>query len=301
MKFGSVALIGKCSVGKSTFINQVLKVKLSITSHKVQTTRNLISGIYNDDDSQIVIYDTPGIFKSMNLMNEEMFKATKRCLSSSDLILFIINSTDVMNHIDESIIKMIKNTGVPCILVVNKVDLITDEKEFFERLNEYKKLYDFKECVAISALFGTNVDLLIKDIKDMLDEGDPIYDTELFTNQPVRFLVQEYVREKVINLTHEEIPHSITCVVEMWEEKENVTKICASIICEKESQKPILIGKGGHMIKEIGSEARKDIEELLGNKVYLELFVKVREDWRNNKDLLKSYGLYTGKAKDEDE
>ncbi|MCR5741409.1 MAG: GTPase Era [Gammaproteobacteria bacterium] len=292
MKFGSVGLVGKCSVGKSTFINQVLKVKLSITSHKVQTTRNLISGIYNDDDSQIVIYDTPGIFKSMNLMNEEMFKATKRCLSNSDIILFLINSTDKINHIDESIAKMLKQTSVPVILVVNKSDLIKDEKEFYSRLDEYKKLLDFKECVAISALYGTNVDLLINDIKDSLEDGDAIYDREIFTNAPTRFLVQEYIREKVIELTKNEVPHSITCVVEKWEEEEDgFTKIYASIICERESQKPILIGKSGQMIKEIGTEARKDIEELLGVKVYLELFVKVKEDWRNRPELLRVYGL----------
>lgn len=296
MKFGSVALIGKCSVGKSTFINQVLKVKLSITSHKMQTTRNLINGIYNDDEAQIVIYDTPGVFKSMNKMNEEMAKATRRCLSNSDIILFIINSTDVINHIDVSIAKMIKDAKTPCILVVNKCDLITNEEEFYERLQEFKKLLNFKECVAISALFGTNVDLLIKDIKDSLDEGEPIYDPELFTNEPVRFLVSEYIREKVIELTKAEIPHSITVVIEKYEEKEGHVSIGASIICEKESQKPILIGKGGSMIKEIGVEARKDIEELIGEKVYLDLFVKVREDWRNRPELLKEYGLSMNKT-----
>ena len=299
MKFGSVALIGKCSVGKSTFINQVLKVKLSITSHKVQTTRNLIRGIYNDDDSQIVIYDTPGVFKSMNLMNEEMAKATKRCLSNSDLILFLINWTDKINHLDYSIMDQLKKLDVPVILVVNKLDLIKDEDDFYKRLGEYKSYMNFKEAVAISALFGTNVDLLINDIKDSLDVGDPIYDTELFTNEPVRFLVQEYIREKVIDLTREEVPHSIAVVVDRWIDEEDITKISASIICEKENQKPILIGRGGQMIKEIGTEARVDIEKLLDTKVFLELFVKVREGWRNRPDLLKSYGLYQDKSKDE--
>ena len=291
MKYGSVALIGKCSVGKSTLINQILKVKLSITSHKVQTTRNLIAGIYNDDDSQIVIYDTPGIFRSMNLMNEEMFKATKRCLSNSDLIVFIINSTDKINHIDISIAEMIKKTGVPTILLVNKLDLIKDEDEFFERLTDFKALMDFKESVAVSALLGNNIDLLMNDIKSFMPEGEPIYDRDLFTNQPVRFLCQEYIREKVIDLTKNEIPHSITVVIDRWVEEEGLTKIGAVIICERESQKPILIGKGGQMIKEIGTEARADIEYLLGNKVFLELFVKVKEDWRNRIELLRSYGL----------
>jgi len=298
MKFGSVALIGKCSVGKSTFINQVLKVKLSITSKKVQTTRNLIAGIYNDADSQIVIYDTPGIFKTMNLMNKEMLKTSKRCLSNSDLILYIINSYDQINHLDMAIMDMIKDAKVPAFLVVNKMDLITDSIDFEKKLQDYKKYMDFKESVAISALNGTNCDELIKDIKALLPEGDPLYDPELFTNEPVRFLIQEYIREKVIDLTKEEVPHSITVMVESFEEEEKITKIKANIICEKETQKPILIGKGGLMIKEIGTEARKDIEHLLGVKVYLELFVKVRVGWRDNPNLLRSYGLIEKDEKD---
>ena len=180
MKFGSVALIGKSNVGKSTFINQVLKLKLSITSSKVQTTRNMIAGIYNDEDSQIVIYDTPGIYRTMNKMNIEMMKETRRSLQNSDLILYFINSYDRINDTDLKIIKSIKEAETPCILVVNKADLIENEEEFFERLNEFKKAYDFKERVAISALNGSNVDELINDIKGFLDEGDPIYDQDLF-------------------------------------------------------------------------------------------------------------------------
>ena len=186
---------------------------------------------------------------------------------------------------------MIKKTGVPTILLVNKLDLIKDEDEFFERLKDFKALMDFKESVAVSALLGNNIDLLMNDIKSFMPEGEPIYDRDLFTNQPVRFLCQEYIREKVIDLTKNEIPHSITVVIDRWVEEEGLTKIGAVIICERESQKPILIGKGGQMIKEIGTEARADIEYLLGNKVFLELFVKVKEDWRNRIELLRSYGL----------
>ena len=291
MKFGSVALIGKSNVGKSTFINQVLKLKLSITSSKVQTTRNMIAGIYNDEDSQIVIYDTPGIYRTMNKMNIEMMKETRRSLQNSDLILYFINSYDRINDTDLKIIKSIKEAETPCILVVNKADLIENEEEFFERLIEFKKAYDFKERVAISALNGSNVDELINDIKGFLDEGDPIYDQDLFTDRPVRFLVSEYIREKAVNLTHEEVPHSITCVIDEYKEEGNLTRITASIICDKESQKPIIIGKGGKMIKKIGTEAREDIEKLLMTKVYLELFVKVREGWRDKEVLLKNYGL----------
>ena len=291
MKFGSVALIGKSNVGKSTFINQVLKLKFSITSSKVQTTRNMIAGIYNDEDSQIVIYDTPGIYRTMNKMNIEMMKETRRSLQNSDLILYFINSYDRINDTDLKIIKSIKEAETPCILVVNKADLIENEEEFFERLIEFKKAYDFKERVAISALNGSNVDELINDIKGFLDEGDPIYDQDLFTDRPVRFLVSEYIREKAVNLTHEEVPHSITCVIDEYKEEGNLTRITASIICDKESQKPIIIGKGGKMIKKIGTEAREDIEKLLMTKVYLELFVKVREGWRDKEVLLKNYGL----------
>ncbi|MBR4237042.1 GTPase Era [bacterium] len=291
MKFGSVALIGKSNVGKSTFINQVLKLKLSITSSKVQTTRNMIAGIYNDEDSQIIIYDTPGIYRTMNKMNIEMMKETRRSLQNSDLILYFINSYDRINDTDLKIIKSIKEAETPCILVVNKADLIENEEEFFERLNDFKKAYDFKERVAISALNGSNVDELINDIKGFLDEGDPIYDQDLFTDRPVRFIVSEYIREKAVNLTHEEVPHSITCVIDEYKEEGNLTRITASIICDKESQKPIIIGKGGKMIKKIGTEAREDIEKLLMTKVYLELFVKVREGWRDKEVLLKNYGL----------
>ncbi len=291
MKFGSVSLIGKSNVGKSTFMNQVLKVKLSITSSKVQTTRNTISGIYNDDDSQIIIYDTPGIYKTMNLMNREMMKETRRSLKNSDLILYFINSYDRINETDLGIIKMIKESEVPCILVINKSDLIDDEKDFFDRLEGFKKEMDFVERVAISALNNNFVSDLIEDIKNHLDEGMPLYDSDLFTDRPMRFIVAEYIREKAINLTHEEVPHSITCYIEDYKEEGNLSKITASLICDKESQKPILIGKGGSMIKKIGVEARKDIEALTGGVVYLDLFVKVREGWRDKEALLKDYGL----------
>lgn len=291
MKFGSVALIGKSNVGKSTFINQVLKVKLSIVSSKVQTTRNTILGIYNDSDSQVVFYDTPGIYKSQNKMNDEMMKSTYRTLSNADLILYLINSYDRINTTDLGIIDILKKQDTPVVLVVNKSDLIEDEEEFFSRLKEFKEAFSFKEAVAISALHNTNVDELISDIKDMLDEGEKIYDEELFTNRPVKFIVAEYIREKVINLTKEEVPHSITAVVDSFEESDTITKIKASIVCDKPSQKPIIIGKSGKIIKEIGIQARKDIEELLYTQVYLELFVKVREGWRDKQNMLESYGL----------
>ena len=296
MKFGSVALIGKSNVGKSTFINQVLKVKLSITSPVVQTTRNTILGIYTDDEAQIVFYDTPGIYKTMNRMNREMMKETRRSLNNVDLILYFINSYDKINDTDKGIIKVISETQTPAFLIVNKSDLIENEEEFFERLEGFKSIYDFKERFAISALYNHNVDELINDIKNALDEGDMIYDEDLFTDRPIRFLVSEYIREKAINLTHEDVPHSITCVIDDYKEKDNdVVMISASIIVEKESQKPILIGKGGKMIKEIGIEARKDIELLTGMKCYLELFVKVEKGWRDKEFLLKEYGLLSSK------
>ncbi len=299
MKFGSVALIGKSNVGKSTFINQVLKVKLSITSPVAQTTRNTILGIYNDNDSQIVFYDTPGIYKTMNRMNREMMKETKRSLNNVDLILYFINSYDRINDTDKGIIKLIKESDTKAYLVVNKSDLIENEEEFFERLEGFKNEYDFDGRFAISSLYNHNVDELINDIKNALDEGVRIYDEDLFTDRPIRFLVSEYIREKAINLTHEDLPHSITCVIDDYKDKDNgVTSISSSIVVEKESQKPILIGKGGRMIKEIGIEARKDIEALTGTKVYLELFVKVEKGWREKEYLLKEYGLLSEKEKE---
>lgn len=291
MKYGSVALIGKCSVGKSTFINKILKVKLSITSPKVQTTRNLIRGIYTDEDAQIVIYDTPGVFKSLNLMNKEMAKATKRCLTNADLVLFMINSYDKVNAIDIEIMNLLKKANLNTILCINKSDLITNEEDFYKRVNEYKSYYNFTDCIVISSLYNGFIDETIEEMKKYMPEGAPIYDPELFTTEPTRFLVQEYIREKVIELTKEEVPHSITCMVETWEDEETLIKIGASIVCEKDGQKAILIGKGGSMIKKIGTEARKDIESLLGVKVFLDLFVKVRPDWRNKENWLKTFGL----------
>ncbi len=291
MKFGSVALIGKSNVGKSTFLNQVLKLKLSITSSKVQTTRNSIRGIYNDSSSQIIFYDTPGIYKTHNLMNKEMMKETRRSLKNSDLILYFINSYDRINDTDLGIINIIKESETPAFLVINKADLIIDEADFFSRLDGFKNEYNFVNRVCISSLKGDNVDKLILDIKEFLDEGEPIYDVDLFTDRPLRFIVSEYIREKVINLTHEEIPHSITVDIDEFKESITSTHISASIICDKESQKPIIIGKNGQMIKKIGVEARKDIEALMSQKIYLELFVKVREGWRDRPQLLKNYGL----------
>lgn len=296
MKFGSVALIGKSNVGKSTFINQVLKIKLSITSPVVQTTRNTILGIYNDDDSQIVFYDTPGIYKTMNRMNREMMKETKRSLDNVDLILYFINSYDRINSTDKGIMKVIKESETPCFLIINKSDLIQDEEEFFSRLEEFKNELNFEGRFAISALYNHNVDSLIEDIKNVLEDGTRIYDEDLFTDRPVRFLVSEYIREKAINLTREDVPHSLTCIIDDYKEKDNgIVSISASIVCEKESQKPILIGKNGSMIKEIGTQARKDIEALLGTKCYLELFVKVEKGWREKEYLLKEYGLLSKK------
>ena len=296
MKFGSVALIGKSNVGKSTFINQVLKIKLSITSPVVQTPRNTILGIYNDDDSQIVFYDTPGIYKTMNRMNREMMKETKRSLDNVDLILYFINSYDRINSTDKGIMKVIKESETPCFLIINKSDLIQDEEEFFSRLEEFKNELNFEGRFAISALYNHNVDSLIEDIKNVLEDGTRIYDEDLFTDRPVRFLVSEYIREKAINLTREDVPHSLTCIIDDYKEKDNgIVSISASIVCEKESQKPILIGKNGSMIKEIGTQARKDIEALLGTKCYLELFVKVEKGWREKEYLLKEYGLLSKK------
>lgn len=295
MKFGSVCLVGKSNVGKSTFINQVLKLKLSITSSKVQTTRNTIAGIYNDQDSQIVFYDTPGIYKTMNLMNKEMMKETRRSLKKADLILYFINSYDRINDVDKSIIKMIKESEIDAYLICNKSDLIEDDEDFFTRILEFKNEHEFKGHFAVSSLNGHYISNLIEDIKSRLDEGEPVYDQDLFTNVPTRFICQEYVREKVINLTKEEVPHSITCMVDEFKEGDDLTVIKMSIICDKDSQKPIIIGKNGKMIKEIGVEARKDIEALLQVKVYLELFVKVKEGWRDKENLLTTYGLISKK------
>jgi GTP-binding protein Era len=289
-KSGFVSIIGEPNVGKSTFLNQVLKQKIAIVSNKPQTTRNVFSGIYNDESSQIIFLDTPGIHQAKTKLGEYMTSAALSTIKSVDLVLFMINAYDDVKEHNLKIMESLKNIKTPVFLIINKLDTITD----FDRLNQvidtYKSEHEFTGVFGISALNGTNVDLLLLDIKERLSEGPKFYPDGEISDRPETFLIQEFIREKILEFTHEEVPHSVMVYLEKYKAKKHIIEIMAVVVVERKSQKGIIIGKGGSMLKRIGSAARKDIEELLKAKVYLEIFCKVEENWRNREFYLKNYG-----------
>lgn len=296
MKCGFVSLVGRPNVGKSTLLNSLLGMKLAITSNVSGTTRNVIQGIYNDDDSQIVFIDTPGIHKPThklgNLMNKKAYNNTE----GVDVILFLVDIYKGFGKGDEFILERIKNHGVPVFLLLNKVDQFKDKSVLLEKINELKEKYDFSEIIPISAKKKNNLDSLILCLKKYLPNMERIYSEEDLTNVSTRFIMAEFVREKVLELTRQEIPHSVTCYVENYEEDENVVHIQVLIVVDRDNIKKIIIGKGGAMLKEIGSRARHDMELFLGKKVYLETYVKTLKNWRDEEKYFLELGL-----KDEDE
>lgn len=294
-KSGFVALIGRPNVGKSTFVNQVLGKKISIISNKPQTTRNKIQGIYTTDTEQIIFIDTPGIHKPHHQLGEFMNKESLSTLSDVDMILLIVDGTSPFGAGDEFVINQLKNVETPVYLVVNKIDLIKDKDRLLENVLKFKNAYDFKEIFYISALNGDNVSKLIDNMVENLDEGPEYYPADQISDHPESFVIAEIIREKVLQLTKEEVPHSVAVVVESMKassEDENLIDLHATIYVERQSQKKIIIGHNGQMIKNIGTLARKEIVMLLGQKIYLELWVKVEEDWRNKKSQLKRLGYF---------
>ena len=296
MKCGFVSLVGRPNVGKSTLLNSLLGIKLAITSNVSGTTRNVIQGIYNDPNSQIIFIDTPGIHKPThklgNLMNKKAYNNTE----GVDVILFLVDIYKGFGRGDEFILEKIKNHGVPVFLLLNKVDQFKDKRVLLEKINELKEKYDFAEIIPISAKKKNNLDSLISCLKKYLPDMDKIYSDEDLTNVSTRFIMAEFVREKVLELTREEIPHSVTCYVENYEEDENVVHIQVLVVVDRDNIKKIIIGKGGAMLKEIGSRARHDMEAFLGKKVYLETYVKTLKNWRDEERYFLELGL-----KDEDE
>ncbi|WP_290034042.1 GTPase Era [Ligilactobacillus cholophilus] len=287
---GFVAIIGRPNVGKSTFLNRVVGEKVAIMSDKAQTTRNKIQGIYTRKDAQIVFIDTPGIHKPHSQLGDFMVQSSLSTLNEVDAILFMVNATQKRGRGDDFIIERLKKTKKPIYLVINKIDKIHPDK-LFEIIEDYKDLLDFKEIYPISALQGNNVPELIDNLIKDLPEGPQYYPEDQVTDHPERFIAGELIREKVLQLTREEIPHSVAVVVDRIK-RENDEKILvqATIIVERNSQKGIIIGKGGKMLKEIGTRARKDIELMLGDKVYLELWVKVQPNWKDKKADLAAFG-----------
>lgn len=292
-KSGFVAIIGRPNVGKSTFINQVMKQKISIISPKPQTTRNQIRGIYTTKSEQIIFIDTPGIHKPKNQLGEFMNKESLSTLSDVDLILWIIDGSESFGKGDEFLESELLKINTPIILVVNKIDLIKNKGKLMENIIKFTEKIKFADVYYISALNGDNVDKLLSKISSYLESGPMYYPEDQFSDHPEYFIIQEIIREKVLLLTREEVPHSIAVVVEEMktdEENPNLTNIRATIYVERQSQKKIIIGNKGEMIKNIGSLARKEIVMLLGQKIFLELWVKVEADWRNKSTKMKMLG-----------
>ena len=291
MKSGFVSIIGRPNTGKSTLLNKIINNKVAIVSDVAGTTRNTIHGVYNEPDLQIVFVDTPGIHKPKDRLGKELNKEAYGSLESIDAILFVVDASTGLGRGDEFIINALKNNDVPVILVLNKIDKLNNE-EILKAINTYKDLYDFAEIVPVSALKKDNLDRLIKVIKDYLKDSVKYYDDNIITNQSKELIASEFVREKILELTKEEVPHSITCVTTKYEEKTNIINIYVDIIVNRDSLKKIIIGHKGSMLKEIGSRARVDLENKFHKQIYLELYVKTILNWRDKEKYLKDLGLF---------
>ena len=291
MKSGFVSFVGRPNVGKSTLLNTIIGKKVAIATNKPQTTRNLIQGIYNDPDSQIVFVDTPGIHKPNNKLGSVLNRQAYYTFDEVDVVVLLVDGSEQLGTGDKFVIERLKEVKQPVILVINKIDKLSKE-QIYLKIKEYSELYDFKEIIPLSAMKNSNVKELIKVLKEYLPVGEQMFDKELYTNSSERFMVSEMIREKVFNLTEHEVPHSLTCVVEEMKFNRNSVSIIASIIVDRDSLKKIIIGARGSKIKQIGIEARKDIENLLGKKVFLELYVRTIEKWRDKEKYLMEFGYY---------
>lgn len=289
MKSGFVSIIGRPNVGKSTLLNSIVNAHVAITSNKAGTTRNIIQGIYNESDTQIVFVDTPGINKPMNKLGKVLNKQATSLTKDVDVILFLADCKSGLGKGDKYIIDTLTN-DIPVILVLNKIDGMKKD-EIMARIIEYKDLFEFSEIVPISAINGDNINTLINVIKKYLNDEVKYFPDEVITSSSKYFMISEYVREKLFNHLEQEIPHSITCVTSNFEETSKIINISVDIIVDRESLKKIIIGKHGEMLKLVGSEARRDIEELLDKKVFLELYVKCVENWRDRDSYLKDNGF----------
>lgn len=291
-KSGFISIIGRPNVGKSTFLNRVIGQKIAIMSDKPQTTRNKVQGVFTTDDAQMIFIDTPGIHKPKHKLGDFMMKIAQNTLKEVDVILFMVNVEEGLGKGDHFIIEKLKGVKTPVFLILNKIDQIHPDA-LLPMIQQYNDLFPFAATVPISALEGNNIDNLLQLLKDQLPEGPQFYPADQITDHPERFIVSELIREKVLHLTREEIPHSIAVVIDKMERKQekDLIDVIATIIVERDSQKGIVIGKQGSMLKEVGKRSRVDIENLLGSKVYLELWVKVQKDWRNRSSTLRDFGF----------
>ena len=288
-KSGFVTLIGRPNVGKSTLMNCIIGQKIAITSNKPQTTRNRIQTVYTSEEGQIVFLDTPGIHKAKNKLGDYMVTVAEKTLSEVDVVLWLVEPSNFIGAGERHIIDQLKKGKTPVILVINKIDTVKKE-QLLEYIDTYRKEYDFAEIVPVSALKAENIKELLKCIMKYLPYGPAFYDEDTVTDQPVRQIVAELIREKTLRLLSDEIPHGVAVSIESMKYKKNIVDIEATIFCERDSHKGIIIGKNGAMLKKIGSMARRDIEELLERQANLQLWVKVKKDWRDSDFLLKNFG-----------
>lgn len=290
-KSGFVTLIGRPNVGKSTLMNRLIGQKIAITSNKPQTTRNRIQTVYTGEEGQIIFLDTPGIHKAKNKLGEYMVSVAERTLKEVDVILWLVEPTTFIGAGERHIAEQLKNVDTPVVLVINKIDTVS-KAEILTFISTYKDLLDFDDIVPVSALKGENTEDLMKTIFSHLEEGPCYYDEDTITDQPERQIVAEMIREKALRNLSEEVPHGIAVGIDRMRERRgsNIIDIDATIVCERNSHKGIIIGKQGSMFKKIGSDARRDIENLLDCKVNLKLWVKVKKDWRDSDFLMKNFG-----------
>lgn len=293
-KSGFVSIVGRPNVGKSTLINEIIGEKITITSKKAQTTRNRIQGIYTTDEEQIIFIDTPGVHKPRHQLGQFMVNTALGTLGEVDIVLFMVNVSEKKGPGDKFIMDRLKNIETPVFLVLNQIDKIHPD-ELLPIIDGYKEEMDFAEILPISAKQGNNIEKLLETISGYLENGPQFYPSDQVSDHPEYFIVSELVREKILELTREEIPHSVAVETEsMQRTDKNMIDVNVTINVERKSQKGIIIGKGGKMLKEIGTRARKDIQKLLGSKVYLELWVRVEEDWRDTPRDLSKFGYKEG-------
>ncbi|TCT27012.1 GTP-binding protein Era [Melghiribacillus thermohalophilus] len=292
---GFIAIIGRPNVGKSTFMNQVIGQKVAIMSDKPQTTRNKIQGVLTKEKAQYVFIDTPGIHKPKHKLGDFMVKSAENTLNEVDLVLFMVDADQGYGAGDQYIMDRLKSVSQPVFLVINKIDQVHPD-DLLTVIDQYRTKMNFSEIIPISAKEGHNIERLLEVMADYLPEGPKYYPDDQVTDHPERFIMGEMIREKVLHLTREEVPHSIAVVIDSVQKREDqdIVDVQATIITERPSQKGIIIGKQGKMLKEIGKRAREDMEALLGSKIYLELWVKVQKDWRNRLTQLREYGYREG-------
>ena len=290
MKSGMISIVGRPNVGKSTLLNKIINKKIAITSDKAGTTRNIILGVYNDDEAQIVFVDTPGIHKPSHKLEKVLNDKAYLMTNDIDLILFMVDIKKGYGKGDRFVLDRIKDSNKKIILLLNKIDNLKKE-EIIKKIDELKNEYDFTEIIPLSAIKGINVNDLIKTLKKYLPNDGKYFEDDYVTNQPKSLIITERVREKVLHLTHDEIPHTVTCVIDEYEEDDNLLKASVTIVVDRENLKKILIGKNGSMLKEIGTRARIDLEDYFQKKVFLSLYVKVIKNWRDREGLIHELGL----------